>query len=68
LVAYSKSYFIIAAISQGLLWHQLAFFVHDLGHCGVTHKWFWDRLIGIFVAAFLGGLSIGWWVDVSPIS
>ncbi|KAF8528014.1 fatty acid/sphingolipid desaturase [Hysterangium stoloniferum] len=63
LIAYSKSYFIIAAISQGLLWHQLAFFAHDLGHCSVTHKWLWDRLLAIFVTDFLGGLSIGWWVD-----
>ena len=63
--AYSHSYFLISAVSLGLLWHQLTFTAHDLGHCGVTHNWYWDRLIGIFVADFLGGISIGWWVDVS---
>ena len=63
--AYSFSYFFISAVSLGLLWHQLSFTAHDLGHCGVTHDWFWDRLLGIFVANLLGGISIGWWVDVS---
>ncbi|OBZ79252.1 Delta(8)-fatty-acid desaturase [Grifola frondosa] len=51
------------AISLGLFWHQLTFFAHDLGHMGVTHNWAIDRLVAIFVADFLGGMSIGWWVD-----
>lgn len=66
-VAYSLSYFFISAVFLGLLWHQLTFTAHDLGHCGVTHVWLWDRLLAIFVANFLGGISIGWWVDVSVI-
>ncbi|KAF8592037.1 fatty acid/sphingolipid desaturase [Ramaria rubella] len=61
--AYSRSYFITSAVFLGLLWHQLTFTAHDLGHCGVTHNWLWDRLLAIFIADFLGGLSIGWWVD-----
>ena len=63
-VAYSLSYFFTSAVFLGLLWHQLAFAAHDLGHCGVTHNWFWDRLLGIVVTNSLGGISIGWWVDV----
>lgn len=64
-LAYSKGWLVISAILLGLFWHQLTFFAHDLGHVGVTHNWTYDRILGIFIADFLGGLSIGWWVDVS---
>ncbi|PCH33716.1 fatty acid/sphingolipid desaturase [Wolfiporia cocos MD-104 SS10] len=60
---YSKGWFIPSAFFLGLLWQQLTFFAHDLGHLGVFHNWVADRLAGIFVADFIGGLSIGWWVD-----
>lgn len=63
--AYSHSWMITSAVFLGLFWHQLTFTVHDLGHMGVTHNWTVDRLIGIVLADFLGGLSVGWWVDVS---
>ncbi|KAI0815056.1 fatty acid desaturase-domain-containing protein [Irpex lacteus] len=62
-VAYSKSWYATSALFLGLLWHQLVFTAHDLGHLGVTHNWTIDRLIAIFIADFIGGLSIGWWVD-----
>ena len=62
--AYSHKWFITSAVFLGLFWHQLTFTAHDLGHMGVTHIWVIDRLLAIFVADFLGGLSIGWWVDV----
>ena len=45
----------------GFLWHQLVFTVHDAGHMGITHNTTVDTLIGIFIADFIGGLSIGWW-------
>ncbi|KAH8120187.1 delta 8-sphingoloid desaturase protein [Phellopilus nigrolimitatus] len=61
-VFYSKGWFIPSAVFLGFFWHQLTFFVHDLGHMGVTHDWVWDRIISIFLADFLGGLSVGWWV------
>lgn len=64
-LAYFKTYYMTSALFLGFLWHQLTFTAHDLGHCGVTHSWFWDRLIGILVADLMGGISIGWWVDVS---
>ncbi|KAF7966251.1 hypothetical protein HWV62_39421 [Athelia sp. TMB] len=61
--AYSQNWLITSAVFLGLFWHQLTFTVHDLGHMGVTHNWTLDRLIAIFLADFLGGLSVGWWVD-----
>ena len=67
-VAYSHGWLIISAVCLGLLWHQLVFTVHDLGHMGVTHDWTKDRLIAIILADFIGGLSVGWWVDVSSLA
>ncbi|EPT03869.1 hypothetical protein FOMPIDRAFT_127777 [Fomitopsis schrenkii] len=61
---YSKDWLIASAISLGLCWQQLTFFAHDLGHVGVTHDWVWDRVIAIVVGDLIGGLSIGWWVNV----
>ncbi|KAH9937028.1 fatty acid/sphingolipid desaturase [Fomitopsis serialis] len=60
---YSKGWLVPSALCLGFFWQQLTFFAHDLGHVGVTHNWVYDRLIAIFVADFLGGLSIGWWVN-----
>ncbi|EGN97804.1 hypothetical protein SERLA73DRAFT_55783 [Serpula lacrymans var. lacrymans S7.3] len=62
-VAYTHNWLITSAVCLGLLWHQLVFTVHDLGHMGVTHNWTVDRLIAIILADFIGGLSVGWWVD-----
>ena len=62
---YLKSMYFPSAVFLGIFWHQLTFFAHDLGHMGVTHNWTLDRLISIFIADFCGGLSIGWWVNVS---
>lgn len=63
LYAYGNRWFITSAVFLGLTWHQLVFSAHDLGHMGVTHNWTIDRLLGILIADFIGGLSIGWWVD-----
>ncbi|CAG8534726.1 11097_t:CDS:1 [Racocetra persica] len=54
-------HYIISSICLGMFWHQLAFTAHDAGHSGITHNLYVDYLIGIFIADFLGGLSIGWW-------
>lgn len=62
--AYSCNWIITSAVFLGLFWHQLAFTVHDLGHMGVTHNWAIDRILATMIADFLGGLSIGWWVQV----
>lgn len=45
----------------GCLWHQLVFTVHDAGHMGITHNFHIDTTIGIVIADFIGGLSVGWW-------
>lgn len=55
------SYYILSGLFLGLLWHLLAFTVHDAGHLSITHGFHTDTCIGIFVADFLGGLSVGWW-------
>lgn len=41
--------------------HQIMFTAHDAGHRGITHNFVADTLIGIFIADFCCGLSIGWW-------
>ena len=50
-----------SAVFLGCLWHQLVFTVHDAGHMGITHNLQVDTTIGIMIADFIGGLSIGWW-------
>lgn len=60
---YFNNYLFFSAVFLGMFWHQLVFTCHDLGHRGVTANVFWDRAISVFLADFMGGLSIGWWVD-----
>ena len=45
----------------GMFWHQLVFTAHDAGHMGITHHFHTDTVVGIIIADFLGGLSLGWW-------
>lgn len=56
-----------SAVFLGLFWHQVTFVVHDAGHSGVTGHWGFDRALGISLASVLGGLSLGWWCDVSDL-
>ncbi|EWC45523.1 hypothetical protein DRE_05381 [Drechslerella stenobrocha 248] len=51
----------LSATFLGILWHQLTFTAHDAGHMGITHNFVADTFIGIFIADFCGGLSVGWW-------
>ncbi|EPS39151.1 hypothetical protein H072_7076 [Dactylellina haptotyla CBS 200.50] len=51
----------LSAVFLGFFWHQLTFTAHDAGHMGITHNFAVDTFIGIFIADFCGGLSIGWW-------
>ncbi|KAL8909896.1 MAG: hypothetical protein Q9171_004784 [Xanthocarpia ochracea] len=41
--------------------HQIMFTAHDAGHQGISHNYVVDTLIGMFIADFCCGLSIGWW-------
>lgn len=45
----------------GCFWHQLVFTAHDAGHMGITHNFHVDTVIGILIADYMGGLSLGWW-------
>lgn len=51
----------MSGLFLGCLWHQLVFTVHDAGHMGITHNFNVDTVIGIIIADFIGGLSVGWW-------
>ena len=51
----------LSALFLGIFWHQITFTAHDSGHMGITHNFTTDTCIGIFIADFCGGLSLGWW-------
>lgn len=53
--------YLLSAFFMGCFWHQLYFTAHDAGHNGITGKVEIDHLIGVLIADFIGGLSIGWW-------
>jgi len=54
-------WYICSALALGFTWHQLVFTAHDAGHMGITHHYHVDSVIGIIIADFIGGLSMGWW-------
>ena len=56
-----KGWYGTSGLFLGMFWHQLVFTAHDAGHMGVTHNFTTDTVIGIIIADFLGGLSLGWW-------
>lgn len=56
-----KEWYFVSACFLGLFWHQIMFTAHDAGHRGITRNITADTLIGIFIADFCCGLSIGWW-------
>jgi delta8-fatty-acid desaturase len=59
--ALSCEWYITSAVFLGLFWHQIMFVAHDAGHLAITHNFNIDMMIGIFIADFCCGLSIGWW-------
>lgn len=54
-------WFATSAFFLGCLWHQLVFTAHDAGHMGITHNFHVDTTIGMIIADWIGGLSLGWW-------
>lgn len=60
LLLYFKSYF-LSAVVIGFAWQQLVFIAHDAGHISITHNYQVDNVIGMTVASWIGGLSLGWW-------
>ncbi|KIM93945.1 hypothetical protein OIDMADRAFT_136877 [Oidiodendron maius Zn] len=61
ILALRYEWYIVSAVFLGLFWHQIMFVAHDAGHLAITHNFNIDMMIGIFVADFCCGLSIGWW-------
>ncbi|KAM4065042.1 fatty acid desaturase domain-containing protein [Hirsutella rhossiliensis] len=61
LVALHHEWYVTSAVLLGLFWHQIMFTAHDAGHRAITHIFAVDTLIGMFIADFCCGLSIGWW-------
>jgi delta8-fatty-acid desaturase len=56
-----RGWWATSAVFLGCFWHQLVFSAHDAGHMGITHDFHTDSVIGIIIADFFGGLSLGWW-------
>ncbi|KAI1332272.1 fatty acid/sphingolipid desaturase [Xylariaceae sp. FL0255] len=54
-------WYVTSAVFLGAMWHQLVFTAHDAGHMGITHSFHTDTVIGIIIADYIGGLSLGWW-------
>ncbi|KAL5360320.1 fatty acid/sphingolipid desaturase [Aspergillus floccosus] len=50
-----------SAVFLGWFWSQMVFAAHDAAHMAITHDFFIDNLIGMIIAAPIGGLSLGWW-------
>ena len=57
----SVGWYKTSAFLLGCFWHQLVFSAHDAGHIAITHNYQIDTVLGILVADFCGGLSLGWW-------
>ncbi|KAJ8130465.1 hypothetical protein O1611_g3162 [Lasiodiplodia mahajangana] len=61
MVALYHGWYMTSAAFLGLFWHQIMFTAHDAGHLAITHIFVIDTLIGLFIADFCCGLSLGWW-------
>lgn len=58
---WQKGWYITSGCFMGAFWSQLVFCAHDAGHVAITHNYTIDTLIGMTIAAPIGGLSLGWW-------
>ncbi|TQS32748.1 hypothetical protein Golomagni_06926, partial [Golovinomyces magnicellulatus] len=61
LICLHYGYYAMSGLALGFLWHQLVFLAHDAGHIGITHNYQFDSILGMVIADFIGGLSMGWW-------
>lgn len=61
MVCLKYGWYKVSAFCMGFFWHQLVFTAHDAGHMGITHNFQVDTIIGVIIADFIGGLSLGWW-------
>lgn len=60
-VCVAHGWVFVGGLFLGALWHQLVFTAHDAGHMGITHDYYFDSILAIVIADFIGGLSMGWW-------
>ncbi|KAB8230868.1 fatty acid desaturase [Aspergillus alliaceus] len=56
-----RGWYKTSALFLGWFWSQMVFMAHDAGHIAITHNFTIDSLIGMLIAAPIGGLSLGWW-------
>lgn len=61
LLFWQRCCYMTSGILMGMFWSQLVFCAHDAGHVGITHNYTIDTIIGMIIAAPIGGLSLGWW-------
>lgn len=61
LIFFKLEHYFISAVFLGFFWQQLVFIAHDAGHISITHNYQIDNIIGILIADWIGGLSLGWW-------
>ncbi|KAM0809331.1 putative Delta 8-(E)-sphingolipid desaturase [Seiridium cardinale] len=61
MTALKYEWYMSSAVCLGLFWHQIMFTAHDAGHGAITHNFTFDTMIGLFIADFCCGLSMGWW-------
>ncbi|TIC91798.1 Delta 8-(E)-sphingolipid desaturase [Colletotrichum higginsianum] len=59
LVALNFEWYMTSACFLGLFWHQNMFTARDAGHGAITHNFTFDTIIGLAVADFCCGLSMG---------
>ncbi|CDO94979.1 unnamed protein product [Kluyveromyces dobzhanskii CBS 2104] len=57
----SLKWYVTSALFLGFAWQQLVFIAHDAGHISITHNYQVDNIIGMVIASWIGGLSLGWW-------
>lgn len=61
LTFYHTGHYFLSATCLGFFWQQAVFIVHDAGHLAITHHFQIDNIIGVLIADWIGGLSVGWW-------
>ncbi|PYH48078.1 fatty acid desaturase [Aspergillus saccharolyticus JOP 1030-1] len=61
LVFLRLEWYCTSAVFLGWFWSQMVFAAHDSAHMAITHDFLLDNLLGMIIAAPIGGLSLGWW-------
>ena len=61
IIFFKTKHYFTSAVFLGFFWQQLVFIAHDSAHISITHNYQIDNIIGIIIANWIGGLSVGWW-------